>query len=230
MADYLATLELRATAPDALPLRVELEPAPPRVVVTVQALTSWLATHDVKRDLKAVIAAQGDALGDRAQGDDGVLDLDGAVLVVAAVGGPALRLLSTVMGAFRDGEAGASRALSVITRALRMAPPSPLPAALAAAPPANLTEHMEAEKKAILDALEATRWDRGAAAERLGMPRRTFYRRMSEYGFLEGSKPRGKKAQRLRQAALEQMKGKASPKPMVALNLIGVPSSPKPGA
>jgi hypothetical protein len=59
----------------------------------------------------------------------------------------------------------------------------------------------------MVEALEATRWDRGAAAERMGMSRRTFYRRMTEYGLLEGAKPRGIKAQRLRQQAAA--KGKA---------------------
>lgn len=208
MTDYVATLELRPTDPDALPLRVELDPAPPRVVVTVKALEAWLSAQGVKKGLKAVIAAQGDTLNEAAQGEDGALDVDGAVLVVAALGGAALKLLSAVMGAFRDGEAGASRALAAVLRSARSAPSSLVPAL--ATPPRNLTEHMEAERNAILTALESTRWDRGAAAAKIGMPRRTFYRRMEEYGLLEGAKPRGRKAQQARQAALAAVAQKSA--------------------
>jgi hypothetical protein len=79
-------------------------------------------------------------------------------------------------------------------------PPSAKPVVVLPVPK-NLTEHMLAERAAILEALEATRWDRSKAAERLGMPRRTFYRRMEDYGLLEGAKPRGKAAQEARMAA-----------------------------
>jgi transcriptional regulator with GAF, ATPase, and Fis domain len=37
------------------------------------------------------------------------------------------------------------------------------------------------ERKRILDALERSGWNRSRAAEELGMPRRTFYRRLAEY-------------------------------------------------
>ncbi len=55
------------------------------------------------------------------------------------------------------------------------------------APPETLEAHKSAEKRRILEALEACGWNRVKAAERLGMPRRTFYRRLGEHGILDGS-------------------------------------------
>ncbi|MEZ4390244.1 MAG: helix-turn-helix domain-containing protein [Polyangiales bacterium] len=229
---YAGTLELRA--PGALSLRVEVSGGAPRLLVRARELEAWLeARSGQKLPLASAIAGLGEALSERALGAEGVLTADEAVMVVAALGGGALRLIPELLGSCRDAEAVAGRVLrEFLQSAYAMpgdagtAPSAPRPAQR----PRNLTEHMETERRQMLEALDATRWDRGAAAERLGMPRRTFYRRMSEYGFLEGSKPRGKKAQRLRQAALEEMKGTASPQPTVALNLLSPPSSPKPGA
>jgi serine/threonine-protein kinase PknK len=52
------------------------------------------------------------------------------------------------------------------------------------APVATESERHERERHAILEALEATGWNRQAAAVRLGIPRRTFYRRLEAYGIL----------------------------------------------
>jgi transcriptional regulator of acetoin/glycerol metabolism len=38
------------------------------------------------------------------------------------------------------------------------------------------------ERERILKALEASNWNRVKAAELSGIPRRTFYRRLREYG------------------------------------------------
>ncbi len=214
---YAGALELHAR--DALSLRVELHAGAPRVVVLVRTLEAWLAARGAagKLPLAAVIAAQGDALQERAQGDAGVLTSEEAVMVVASVGGPALRLIPEVMAACRDGETAAGRVLRDIIQRVKAFPVDPLAPPESAAPPVvpppaqNLTEHMKRERQAIIDALDATRWDRGAAADRLEMSRRTFYRRMSEYGLLEGAKPRGIKAQRMRQAGLAGMKGAKKP-------------------
>jgi transcriptional regulator with GAF, ATPase, and Fis domain len=46
-------------------------------------------------------------------------------------------------------------------------------------------EFKEEEKKHILRALAACNWNRVQAAKQLGLPRRTFYRRLKEYGILE---------------------------------------------
>ncbi|GAB4197556.1 MAG: hypothetical protein OHK0013_05840 [Sandaracinaceae bacterium] len=54
-----------------------------------------------------------------------------------------------------------------------------------APPPASEEEWKALEKRKILDALEATSWNRVKAAKQLAMPRRTFYRRLKEYGILE---------------------------------------------
>jgi DNA-binding NtrC family response regulator len=52
------------------------------------------------------------------------------------------------------------------------------------APPATEEAWKALEKRKILDALEAAGWNRVKAAKQLGMPRRTFYRRLKEYGIL----------------------------------------------
>jgi len=58
-----------------------------------------------------------------------------------------------------------------------------------ATPPAtgraeSKTEHKAAERERILSALTASNWNRAQAAQRLGVPRRTFYRRLKEFGLL----------------------------------------------
>ena len=47
-----------------------------------------------------------------------------------------------------------------------------------------LVEIGETMIKLSLAALEATGWNRVKAAAQLGMPRRTFYRRLNDYGIL----------------------------------------------
>lgn len=229
---YNAHLALEA--PGALPLRALLEGGAPRVVVTVAALDAFLAARDArgKRGLVAVVASLGDAVPPEARGEGGVLGLDAVVSVLVAAGSPtAAKLVPEIMAAFRDAETAAARAVGGLVHAARIAlvgspsspalPPSPSAKPVVVLPvPKNLTEHMLAERAAILEALEATRWDRSKAAARLGMPRRTFYRRMEDYGLLEGAKPRGKAAQEARMAAFaaerDAREGKApapSPKP-----------------
>ena len=69
-----------------------------------------------------------------------------------------------------------------------IAPPAPtsLPPMAAAAghPVESLSHHKQEEKLRILQALEAAGWNRVKAAQALGMPRRTFYRRLSDYSIL----------------------------------------------
>ena len=48
----------------------------------------------------------------------------------------------------------------------------------------NKTEYKEAERQRILSALTACNWNRVKAAEMVGVPRRTFYRRLKEFGLL----------------------------------------------
>ncbi|MEB2310212.1 MAG: sigma 54-interacting transcriptional regulator [Sorangiineae bacterium] len=47
---------------------------------------------------------------------------------------------------------------------------------------ASLSEHRESERARIMAALESCNWNRVKAAELSGIPRRTFYRRLREYG------------------------------------------------
>ncbi|MDH5492560.1 MAG: sigma-54-dependent Fis family transcriptional regulator, partial [Myxococcales bacterium] len=66
--------------------------------------------------------------------------------------------------------------------------PSPTPPSAPAPPPpaiASVGDFKANEKQQILGTLEATGWNRAKAARRLGMPRRTFYRRLKEYGIIE---------------------------------------------
>ena len=63
---------------------------------------------------------------------------------------------------------------------------APVASSAPAGPPENLSEHRERERAEIIAALEATGWNRIDTAKRLGMPRRTLYRRMEEYRIQEG--------------------------------------------
>jgi DNA-binding NtrC family response regulator len=54
----------------------------------------------------------------------------------------------------------------------------------AAARAASQTEFKAAERERILSALTACNWNRLAAAKMIGVPRRTFYRRLKEFGIL----------------------------------------------
>jgi serine/threonine-protein kinase PknK len=49
-------------------------------------------------------------------------------------------------------------------------------------PTPTLTAHRKGERARIIEALEASNWNRVKAAELSGIPRRTFYRRLKEYG------------------------------------------------
>jgi transcriptional regulator with GAF, ATPase, and Fis domain/tetratricopeptide (TPR) repeat protein len=49
-------------------------------------------------------------------------------------------------------------------------------------PPPNFAAHKDSEKDRILAALEKASWNRLKAAQICGIPRRTFYRRLREYG------------------------------------------------
>lgn len=51
--------------------------------------------------------------------------------------------------------------------------------------PETVDAHKDAEKQRILEALQAVNWNRAQAARDLGMARRTFYRRLRDYGILE---------------------------------------------
>jgi DNA-binding NtrC family response regulator len=46
----------------------------------------------------------------------------------------------------------------------------------------TVSEHRRDERERILDALKSCNWNRVKAAEISGIPRRTFYRRLREYG------------------------------------------------
>lgn len=66
------------------------------------------------------------------------------------------------------------------------APPTqaPAPTAPAAPAPHRAPAPVDDERARIVAALEKARWNKRKAADTLGMPRRTLYRRLHEYGLL----------------------------------------------
>ncbi|MFW6050000.1 MAG: sigma 54-interacting transcriptional regulator [Myxococcota bacterium] len=58
----------------------------------------------------------------------------------------------------------------------------PVPLASSWKGPATLDQYKDDEKRRILEALQEHGWNRARAARALGMPRRTFYRRLKEHG------------------------------------------------
>jgi transcriptional regulator with GAF, ATPase, and Fis domain len=102
-------------------------------------------------------------------------------------------LQATVLDLERRLRATDARVSQLEARLAALAPPpSPAvpvrtqtsPAAKARAAAASRSD--EAERKRIIEALEATNWNRMAAAERLGVSRRTFYRYAGRLGILAG--------------------------------------------
>ena len=67
-------------------------------------------------------------------------------------------------------------------------PPSDGMRARGSVPPparaASKAEYKAGERERILSALAACNWNRVAAAKMIGVPRRTFYRRLKEFGIL----------------------------------------------
>lgn len=61
-------------------------------------------------------------------------------------------------------------------------PSVPVPVRVEVPKRASLSEHQRQERTRMAEALESAGWNRVRAAQLLGMPRRTFYRRLKEYG------------------------------------------------
>ncbi len=86
----------------------------------------------------------------------------------------------------------AAEDLDLPTSSLRAAGPSGAPSSAPARPippthapkPRTHEEHRENEKERILAALTRCNWNRVQAAKALGIPRRTFYRRLKDYGIV----------------------------------------------
>jgi transcriptional regulator with GAF, ATPase, and Fis domain len=62
------------------------------------------------------------------------------------------------------------------------AAPAPAPGQRRVGPKGTTSEHFRGERERILEALRECNWNRVKAAELTGIPRRTFYRRLREYG------------------------------------------------
>jgi transcriptional regulator with GAF, ATPase, and Fis domain/Tfp pilus assembly protein PilF len=65
-------------------------------------------------------------------------------------------------------------------------PEARMPSEIPGVAPATFAAHKQSEKERILAALERSGWNRLRAAELCGIPRRTFYRRLKEYGIQGG--------------------------------------------
>ncbi|MGC4089989.1 MAG: sigma 54-interacting transcriptional regulator [Polyangiaceae bacterium] len=59
---------------------------------------------------------------------------------------------------------------------------TPAPGQRRVGPKGTTSEHLRGERERILEALRSCNWNRVKAAELTGIPRRTFYRRLREYG------------------------------------------------
>ena len=59
--------------------------------------------------------------------------------------------------------------------------PVPASAGMAAADVAGGGDRKDRERQQIMETLEACNWNKSKAAQQLGIPRRTFYRRLKEY-------------------------------------------------
>ncbi len=70
-----------------------------------------------------------------------------------------------------------------VSDATATVPPAAVSATTAA--PSPLAVRKASERQKIIDALEEANWNKVRAAQVLGMPRRTLYRRLQEYGLLE---------------------------------------------
>ncbi len=69
------------------------------------------------------------------------------------------------------------RDLEVRLREVERGPVAPAPAVVE-----TRNAYQDDEKARILEALRTHKWNRLKAAESLGIPRRTFYRRLQEFG------------------------------------------------
>lgn len=85
-------------------------------------------------------------------------------------------------GSARGPQVPAAVAPAPVAPAPPATPPRAQKAAPAPPPETPLEAHRVAEKAKILKALEAHNWNRVEVADALGIPRRTLYRRLKEYG------------------------------------------------
>ena len=101
---------------------------------------------------------------------------DEAAGLVAFVGGAAAARLARELGQRFE------RAQTALEQ-WRQARPGASPAvAPSSSKPSTRAEAKAREKAAIIEALQATDWNTSKAAEIVGIPRRTFYRRLDTYG------------------------------------------------
>jgi DNA-binding NtrC family response regulator len=80
--------------------------------------------------------------------------------------------------------AAGPRAVAPADSRIRTTPSAAAQPAPAGARAASQAEFKAAERERILSALTACNWNRLAAARMIGVPRRTFYRRLKEFGIL----------------------------------------------
>lgn len=155
-----------------------------------------------------------------------LLDRDLAVATAALAGAavPELRAIGAAFERARPAQAAPREsatmpALAPIAPVIAMRPATAHPApARPEAPQAPVSETQAAfyaqEKALIVDALNRVAWTKVRAAKMLGMARRTFYRRMTEYGLMEAA-----------EAAVES----AAPEPEAPVHAAPIDFRRKPG-
>jgi hypothetical protein len=185
---------------------VHLASSAPAVLLPEEGLARLLSTKRPlsRRALQRAVTALGDTFSPRTVDAQPAFALPEALSVVGALLAQGAlpvdaRWMPAVLLAFQAAERAADETLRTLPRPTVSAPtvPAPPPTPTDAAP-GTLRAHEAQQRQEILDALEATGWSRSRAAEHLGIPRRTLYRRMAQYGILEGARPRGPWAQKLR--------------------------------
>lgn len=134
--------------------------------------------------------------------DPETLSVDAASALVGLLAGMAAgrvdpSALADVRAAFAAVEPHARELVGRVARAALAVP----------APPAGLTREQLQERTAMLESLEAHRWHHTKAAAALEMPRRTFYRRMEDYGIPKGER-RGAPKKAARKPARTKPRGR----------------------
>lgn len=181
-----------------LTLRVEAGEHGPRCLVAPASLASWLGSRSIlcSADRMAKLVSELRAIPELAaevgSAPDNLLTREGARAVIGAVGAGINGVLAEraleraferarASTLFAWGEPGPAspvppRAPTPTTRAPRLAPP--------ATEGPTLADLNREERDAIIGALRKTRQNRTEAAKLLGVPRRTFYRKLREYGIV----------------------------------------------
>lgn len=155
-------------------------------LLPVADLTAYLAGRGVtaRAALATAMATLEANLSPHARETPPALTLDDALLVAGALGAALPKGAGAeIASAFREAElafAAFARSRTPsrgIAPTLSLATPDEIPP-----PPPGLSRAQLADREALLAILDAHRWNKVRVAEKLGIPRRTLYRRFARFG------------------------------------------------